>query len=34
MTDLIGIMVVTLMIWVGLFAYVFRLDRKVGRLED
>lgn len=34
MTDLMGIMVVTLMIWVGLFAYVFRLDRKVGRLED
>jgi CcmD family protein len=34
MTDLMGIMVVTLMIWVGLFAYVYRLDRKVGRLED
>jgi CcmD family protein len=34
MTDLMGILVVTLMIWVGLFAYVFRLDRKVGRLED
>ena len=34
MNDLMGIMVVTLMIWVGLFAYVFRLDRKVGRLED
>jgi CcmD family protein len=34
MTDLMGIMVVTLMIWVGLFAYVFRLDRKVSRLED
>ena len=34
MTDLMGIMVVTLVIWVGLFAYVFRLDRKVGRLED
>ena len=33
MTDLMGIMVVTLMIWVGLFAYVFRLDRKVSRLE-
>jgi CcmD family protein len=29
-----GIMVVTLMIWVGLFAYVYRLDRKVSRLED
>ncbi|MCG6949855.1 MAG: CcmD family protein [Thermoanaerobaculales bacterium] len=34
MTDLMGIMVVTLMIWVGLFAYVYRLDRKVSRLED
>jgi CcmD family protein len=34
MTDLMGIMVVTLMIWVGLFGYVFRLDRKVSRLED
>jgi len=33
MTDLMGIMVVTLMIWVGLFAYVYRLDRKVSRLE-
>ena len=34
MTDLMGILVVTLMIWVGLFAYVYRLDRKVSRLED
>lgn len=34
MTDLMGIMVVTLMIWVGLFAYIYRLDRKVSRLED
>jgi CcmD family protein len=34
MTDLMGIMAVTLMIWVGLFAYVYRLDRKVSRLED
>ena len=34
MTDLMGIMVVTLMIWFGLFAYVYRLDRKVSRLED
>ena len=34
MTDLMGIMVATLMIWVGLFAYVYRLDRKVSRLED
>jgi CcmD family protein len=29
-----GILVVTLMIWIGLFAYVYRLDRKVSRLED
>ena len=34
MTDLMGIMVVTLMIWVGLFGYVYRLDRKVSRQED
>ena len=34
MTDLLGIFAVTLMIWVGLFAYVYRLDRKVSRLED
>jgi CcmD family protein len=34
MSDLMGIMVVTLMIWVGLFGYVYRLDRKVSRLED
>ena len=34
MTDLMGIMVVTLMIWVGLFAYVFRLDLKFSRLEE
>jgi len=33
-TDLLGIMVVTLMIWVGLFGYVYRVDRKVSRLED
>ena len=34
MSDLMGIAVVTLMIWVGLFTYVYRLDRKVSRLED
>jgi CcmD family protein len=34
MSDLMGIAVVTLMIWVGLFGYVYRLDRKVRRLED
>jgi CcmD family protein len=32
--DLLGIMVVTLMIWVGLFGYVYWVDRKVRRLED
>jgi CcmD family protein len=34
MSDLMGIAVVTSMIWVGLFAYVYRLDRKVSRLEE
>ncbi len=34
MNDLMGIAVVTLMIWVGLFGYVYRLDRKVSRMED
>ncbi|HOC43333.1 MAG TPA: CcmD family protein [Thermoanaerobaculales bacterium] len=34
MSDLVGIMVVTLIIWVGLFGYVYRVDRKVRRLED
>ena len=34
MNDLLGIMVVTLIIWVGLFGYVYRVDRKVRRLED
>jgi CcmD family protein len=33
-SDLLGIMVVTLIIWVGLFGYVYRVDRKVSRLED
>jgi CcmD family protein len=32
--DLLGIMVVTLIIWIGLFGYVYRVDRKVRRLED
>jgi CcmD family protein len=31
---LLGIMAVTLIIWVGLFGYVYRVDRKVRRLED
>jgi len=34
MSDLAGIMLVTMIIWIGLYAYVYRLDRKVGRLED
>jgi len=34
MNDLLGIMAVTLIIWVGLFSYVYRVDRKVRRLED
>ena len=33
MSDLLGIMLVTLIIWVGLFSYIYRLDRKVRRLE-
>jgi CcmD family protein len=33
-SDLLGIMVVTLIIWIGLFGYVYRVDRKVRRLED
>ncbi len=33
MSDLMGIMLVTLIIWVGLFAYVYRLDRRSRRLE-
>jgi len=34
MTDLLGIMLVTLIIWAGLFGYIYRVDRKVRRLED
>lgn len=34
MNDLMGIAVVTLMIWAGLFGYVYRLDRKLSRMED
>jgi len=33
-SDLTGIMVVNLIIWVGLFAYVYLVDRKLRRLED
>ena len=34
MNDLLGVMLVTLLIWVGLFGYVYRVDRKVRRLEE
>ena len=34
MSDLTGIMVVNLIIWVGLFAYVYLVDRRVRRMED
>lgn len=34
MTGLTGVIVVNLLIWGGLFAYIYRLDRKVSRLED
>ncbi|MCP4899566.1 MAG: CcmD family protein [bacterium] len=34
MSDLMGIALVTLIIWVGLFGFVYRLDRKVSRLEE
>ncbi len=34
MNDMLGIMLVTLIIWVGLFGYVYRVDRKVRQLED
>jgi CcmD family protein len=32
-SGLAGVMAVTLIIWIGLFASVYRLDRKVRRLE-
>lgn len=34
MSGLAGLGLVTLIIWVGLFAYVYRVDLKVRRLED
>ena len=34
MSDLGGIMLVTLIIWVGLFAYVYRVDRRVRPDSD
>ncbi len=34
MTSIYAVMAVTLIIWVGLFVYLLRLDRRVKRLED
>ncbi len=34
MSDLAGIALVTSIIWIGLFAYLFSIDRKVRKLED
>ena len=34
MTDNYVVLAVTLVIWVGLFLYIFALDRRVKRLED
>ncbi len=33
-SGLAAVMAVTLIIWIGLFLYVLRLDRKVRRLEE
>ena len=32
MTDLMGLALVTMIIWVALFGYVFSVDRKATRL--
>jgi CcmD family protein len=32
-TGLTGVMVISLIVWVGLFIYVFRVDRRVHRME-
>lgn len=34
MTDLTGLALVTMIIWVALFGYVFSVDRKAKRLES
>ena len=34
MTSNYAVMAVTIIIWVGLFVYLLRLDRKVKRLEE
>ncbi len=33
MSDLAGIALVTSIIWVALFAYIYSIDRKVKKLE-
>jgi CcmD family protein len=33
MSGLVGVMAVTLVIWIGLFGYVYQVDRRVRRLE-
>ena len=33
MTDMAGITLVTMIIWVALFGYVFAVDRKARKLE-
>ena len=34
MSDLLGVALVTGIIWVGLFAYVYRIDRKIKDLDE
>ncbi len=33
MSTNVGVMIVVLIIWLGIFVYLLRLDRKVSRLE-
>ena len=33
MTDMAGIALVTMIIWVALFVYIFSVDRKVKKLD-
>ncbi len=34
MSGLTGLALVTMIIWVGLFGYVFSVDRKIGSLDN
>lgn len=34
MTSNYAVMAVTLIIWIGLFIYLFKLDRRAKRLEE